>query len=481
MSKRRILPKAQVTYNLVTNNELPDTHWKGATKPSPRKEYAKKVNSDVHRDFNILSNKYWEGNEEKDLKDKVETKKAIDEKYKQSHDFNYLTCNYYDQAKQDQFLLERKEKQQAHGKDYLNRLPPTLRMRETIVFDASKGVPEEVKRFDEFRKNQKKRFEKRYELEQEYRDRDIEQQDRSESMAVNKYHGDKYYEEKYKGFDNFTLSQTTDQIKSLESHAKNKPKLGMWGHIQNEAHESLPERIGTVPEVRHDPVVNKVVNVDLIPLYTRENAVDSLPNQKLQTKEPEIISQSTVPQYEILQTQSLIEPQAAIQDRRDQSTPKSGILPFDSNTYQQQQITQQAGLMGEKTSQGMSQGLFESNVVAAPMRLYQPELVRDTALYRQEEYPTRGGSLANGNSNHKGSRLTSGASSHSRLSFTSEYAKSSDKLPSVSRGGMHITETGYNVPLHKVQTRQHKDKSNSKALGYRRLVLVEGGFAPAQV
>mgnify|MGYP000373130927 CR=1 FL=1 len=196
MSKRRILPKAQVTYNVVTNNDHPDTHWKGVEKPSPKKEYVKKVNTDIFRDFNIVSNKYWEGHDDKDKKDRAEIKQDLDDKYKKTHDFNYVTCSYYDQGKEDAFVHYRKEKQANHGKEYLNRLPPTLRMRETIVFDSSKAVPEEVKRFDEFKKNQKKRYEKRYEVEQELRDRDIELQDRNEDMALNRYRGEKYYEEK---------------------------------------------------------------------------------------------------------------------------------------------------------------------------------------------------------------------------------------------------------------------------------------------
>jgi len=45
------------------------------------------------------------------------------------------------------------------------------------VFDPYKEVPDEVKAFDLKKKNQKKRYELRYELEQQYRDRDIKEQD----------------------------------------------------------------------------------------------------------------------------------------------------------------------------------------------------------------------------------------------------------------------------------------------------------------
>jgi cytidylate kinase len=55
----------------------------------------------------------------------------------------------------------------------LNKLPPTLRIRETIVFDREKEVPEEIKKYDIRKKNQKKRYETKYNLEKEYRDKDV--------------------------------------------------------------------------------------------------------------------------------------------------------------------------------------------------------------------------------------------------------------------------------------------------------------------
>ena len=79
-----------------------------------------------------------------------------------------LINTYYDAEKEKKFIEERRQKEAKHGKEYLQRLPLTLCVRETIVFNQKKLIPEEVKRFDELRKNQKKRYEKRHQPEQEY-------------------------------------------------------------------------------------------------------------------------------------------------------------------------------------------------------------------------------------------------------------------------------------------------------------------------
>jgi hypothetical protein len=471
MSKRRILPKAQVTYNVVTNNDHPDTHWKGVEKPSPKKEYVKKVNTDIFRDFNIVSNKYWEGHDDKDKKDRAEIKQDLDDKYKKTHDFNYVTCSYYDQGKEDAFVQDRKEKQANHGKEYLNRLPPTLRMRETIVFDSSKAVPEEVKRFDEFKKNQKKRYEKRYEVEQELRDRDIELQDRNEDLALNRYRGEKYYEEKFKGFDNFTLSNTRDQIKSLEPHARNKPKLSLWEHIQHEAQEQLPERPGMATEALPPKVVNREVNVDEIPQYQRGELApvqEKTQSQRPPTPEPEIPQYSQPPAQDqpFFNSQNL----ATSYPENNQFQQYSSQIPDlrGGNSVQGGSVRD-----SEKPSNGVSQGLFQSNVMAAPLRLYQPELAKDAALYRQQEDDKKS---TNTPSQYNRSRLISGQSSQSKLSFASQYSKGSGKLPSIGRS--KPLEQGYEVPISFGKPKDKRSGSSSQAPVVRRMMLTEGGFIP---
>jgi hypothetical protein len=105
-----------------------------------------------------------------------------------------------------------------------------LKVRETIVFDPYKEVPEEVKAFDLKKKNQKKRYELRYTLEQQYRDQGVDAEERAREIAVNRYNGEKFYEEALKGYDNLTLEKT--DLGKYEETAYVKPKMGLWQKIQ---------------------------------------------------------------------------------------------------------------------------------------------------------------------------------------------------------------------------------------------------------
>jgi hypothetical protein len=104
LAKKRILPKAQVDYNVLTNGEFPEHHWTGTQKPQPKKEYKKKVNLDVFRDYNIISNKYWEGHDRKDQTNAQANQNLLKEKYWKTHEFNSLLCSYYDPAKESEFM-----------------------------------------------------------------------------------------------------------------------------------------------------------------------------------------------------------------------------------------------------------------------------------------------------------------------------------------------------------------------------------------
>lgn len=217
-------------YNIITNTNLDAIHWKGVKKPEPKIEYKKNINMDVFRDYNIINNQYWIDQREKARADKETNKETVDKKFWKTHNFNPLVCSFYDGAKETEFLEKQEQDGKSHGKNFNDRLPPTLKVRETIVFDPNKEVPEEVKAFDLKRKNQKKRYELRYTLEQQYRDQGIDAEERAREIAVNRYNGEKFYEEALKGYDNLTLEKT--DLGKYEETAYVKPKMGLWQKIQ---------------------------------------------------------------------------------------------------------------------------------------------------------------------------------------------------------------------------------------------------------
>jgi len=185
----------------------------------------------VFRDFNIINNQYWVDQKEKTKVDKAINRDIVQKKFWKTHNFNPLVCSYYDQDKEQDFLEAQEQMGKEHGKNFNDRLPPTLKVRETIVFDPYKEVPAEVKAFDLKKKNQKKRYELRYELEEQYRDRDIKEQDHNEQAAINRYNGEKFYEEALKGYDDLTLEPTN--LAKYEETAHVKPKMGVWEKLQS--------------------------------------------------------------------------------------------------------------------------------------------------------------------------------------------------------------------------------------------------------
>lgn len=91
------------------------------------------------------------------------------------------------------------EQQKNHGKDAVDKLPPSYKFKDSIIQDTSKEVPEEIKKIDEMKKAAKKRYELRYAIEDEYHERDMEIQDRNLQRKLNRLHDGKYIEERKKG------------------------------------------------------------------------------------------------------------------------------------------------------------------------------------------------------------------------------------------------------------------------------------------
>lgn len=101
--KRRILPRAQVDYNILTNKEFEDFYWNGMKRPEKKKEYVKKINMDVFRDFNIVSNRYWNDHKNKTLNDLSSNKAVLDKKFWDTHNFDPVRCSYYNENKEKHF------------------------------------------------------------------------------------------------------------------------------------------------------------------------------------------------------------------------------------------------------------------------------------------------------------------------------------------------------------------------------------------
>jgi hypothetical protein len=93
------------------------------------------------KDYNIISNKYWKDHDNKFKRDVENEKELLEKRYWDTHDFDYIKVLYLDKEKQDNYIKDRYKKMMEHGKHAIDKLPPSLRYRETIYFDRTKPVP----------------------------------------------------------------------------------------------------------------------------------------------------------------------------------------------------------------------------------------------------------------------------------------------------------------------------------------------------
>jgi hypothetical protein len=277
----------------------------------------------------------------------------------------------------------------------MNRLPPTLRVRETVVFDQNKEVPDEIKAFDQAKKNKKKRYETRYKLEEEYRDLGVKQQDVAEQKALNRYHGEKYFEEKLKGFDNITLENTKEALKVCSQHAVHKPKLGIWEQLnQNSENPADPSLSSPKAQLKPD-YTEKVYDVHKLPQYRRD--------------EPEVAEPAPVPTPE-LRSEVVSECKQPSSLASNQNLAQTKYTAQKEENVVSAKPTWEARLKKSETES----------------RLYNPELERDQRVYRNNEEQPRRPDVSLGSSNT--SRLTSGLSNTSKLSFGSRKAQPNGPL-----------------------------------------------------
>jgi len=164
-------------------------------------------------------------------------KNDLNDKYNKTHNYNLLLGEFYDKNKEEQYQQQRIKDQQEHGKAKMEKLPPTIKNRylfllninshpihrETIIFDPTREVPEAIKILDQKKKDAMKKYEVRYQFENQTRERDIELQDKNEQMKLARINDKKYTEHLDKGFDILTLNEyNKDNLKYTAKPAPTK-------------------------------------------------------------------------------------------------------------------------------------------------------------------------------------------------------------------------------------------------------------------
>jgi len=252
----RLMPSAQVDYNIITNNKLDDFYFQNARlNVDVKKKLEKKTNTNGIRDYNIISNKYVTDHDTKAEFDGNRVRNELSDKYNKTHNYNLLLGEFYDKNKEELYQEQRLKDQQDHGKSKLERLPPTIKNRETIIFDPTREVPEAIKILDQKKKDAMKKYEVRYQVENQLRERDFDTQDKVEQMKLARINDKKFTEHLDKGFDILTLNEYDKN--NLQYTAKPVPskweKLRLTSNAPMQAQARTIERPAlTTQEFRQD-------------------------------------------------------------------------------------------------------------------------------------------------------------------------------------------------------------------------------------
>ncbi|CAD8105820.1 unnamed protein product [Paramecium primaurelia] len=229
-TKQCLLPPNFNDYNIITNEKKSEEHYKNMKIVVQKKVHEKPVINRNKRDFNIISNKFLENHESKQLEKDQATVSEINEKCKKIRNYDIVQGAFYDEEKEQQYQQKLKQDQQQHGKHFNDRFPPSWKFRESVYLDQTKDIPEEIKMIDEINRNHKKRFEIRHVLENEYREKDVQDQLRTQDRLIKRHKYDDMIKKYDKEFDILTLQKP--EIDHIIKALPPKPPLNSWDKVQ---------------------------------------------------------------------------------------------------------------------------------------------------------------------------------------------------------------------------------------------------------
>ena len=207
-------------YNIITN----------AVKIPNHKAFRvrmKKINEEVFRDYNIINNQYWKNNAEKSQKDWDKKKKGLEKLYSETHDFDPIRCNYYNEEKEQKFWEKESVKQKQMYELKNSRVPKSYKFREPINLNHEKNtfLSEGFEAFKNKEKAKMKRYQKKYDMEKHFRELGATIDDRNENLKMNKFYAQRFLEEYKEGVDPITLGSVEHTNENLKHALGNKREI----------------------------------------------------------------------------------------------------------------------------------------------------------------------------------------------------------------------------------------------------------------
>ena len=241
---RNLGNNSKTPYNIISCLDFADHHFLPPEQRPPRPEEQPrkyKINIVEHRDFNIISNKYLQEHQGKAKKDLDSYKLEAAEEYWKTHDYDIFTCKYIDPSKEEEVKNRNLEEIEATAQKKYEKLPNGVKYSEGALYQAisSKIVDSDrLYEIDIKNKQAKQRYESRYDIEKEYHDRDIEQQEKGKIQAVNRIAHERYMENLGRGYDILTHSPFEGRNCKTVYPAFTKSKPTVWERTLSQKNES---------------------------------------------------------------------------------------------------------------------------------------------------------------------------------------------------------------------------------------------------
>lgn len=237
---RNLGNNSKIPYNIISCLDFADHHYLPPEQRPLRpleKPRTYKVNIVEHRDFNIISNKYLADHENKAKTDLESYKQQAAEEYWKTHDYDIFSCKFIDPDREEEMKKRSKEEIERMAETKYEKLPNGVKYSEGALYQAISSKVVDADRLFEIdtkNKNARKRYENKYDIEKEYHDRDIEQQEKMKIQSLNRISHERYTEDQNRGYDIVSHSPFRGLGAKTIYPSKTAAKPGIWDRAMSQ-------------------------------------------------------------------------------------------------------------------------------------------------------------------------------------------------------------------------------------------------------
>lgn len=231
-------PSSAVDFNIVSNVSHDDHHWNHPkSRPYPNERIAKRrlVPAQLHKDFNVLTNRYLQNNEVKQMRDQELARLEAAEKHRTANFFNPLTAKFVDSQ------IEGRVRAAEDARDTEMKLRGENSEPLTHRGNVTKGYglishqvhdPDLISYIVSAEDARKTRYATRHLAEQDVRRRDVEVEDAILESKIDNTSHERYLESERRGFDILTNQQFgSARNQKARPPAQTKQTVDVWEKV----------------------------------------------------------------------------------------------------------------------------------------------------------------------------------------------------------------------------------------------------------